>query len=72
MGGCIKYVIVHHANVSIVEDNILWHFSIGIPSNLSIPTEMGYIQPLVENENSAKLQNCVIITYVRYFLAYMT
>ena len=46
--------------------------SIGIPLNLSIPTEMGYIQPLVENENSAKLQSCVILTYVRYFLAYMT
>ena len=33
-----------------------------IPLNLSIPTEMGYIQPLVENKNSAKLQNCVILT----------
>ena len=32
--------------------------------------EMGYIQPLVENENSAKLQNCVILTYVRSFLDY--
>ena len=50
------------------------NISIGIPLNLSIPTEMGYIQPLVENENSAKLQNCVILTYmyVRSFLAYMT
>ena len=46
------------------------NISIGIPLNLSIPTEMGYIQPLVENENSAKLQNCVILTYVRSFLAY--
>ena len=48
------------------------NISIGIPLNLSIPTEMGYIQSLVENENSAKLQNCVILTYVRFFLAYMT
>ena len=32
-----------------------WNISISIPQNLSIPTEMGYIQPLVENENSAKL-----------------
>ena len=31
------------------------NISIGIPLNLSIPTEMGYIQPLVENKNSAKL-----------------
>ena len=38
------------------------NISIGIPLNLSIPTEMGYIEPLVENENSAKLQNCVILT----------
>ena len=48
------------------------NISIGISLNFSIPTEMGYIQPLVENENSAKLQNCVILTYVRSFLAYMT
>ena len=45
---------------------------IGIPLNFSIPTEMGYIQPLVENENSAKLQNCIHLTYVISFLAYMT
>ena len=32
-----------------------WNISIGIPLNLSISTEMGYIQPLVENKNSAKL-----------------
>ena len=24
-GGCGNYIILHHANVSIVEDNILWH-----------------------------------------------
>ena len=48
------------------------NISIGIPLILSIPTEMGYIQLLVENENSAKLRNCVILTYVRSFLAYMT
>ena len=48
---------------------IIRNISIGIPLNLSIPTEMGYIQPLVENENSAKLQNCVILTCVRSFLA---
>ena len=45
------------------------NISIGILFNLSIPTEMGYIQSVVENENSAKLQNCVILTYIRYFLA---
>ena len=34
--------------------------------------EIGYIQPLVENENSEKkMQNCDILTYVRSFLAYM-
>ena len=38
------------------------NISIGIRLNLFISTEMGYIQPLVENENSAKLQNCVILT----------
>ena len=37
------------------------NISIGIPLNLCIPTEMGYIQPLVENENSAKLRNCYSI-----------
>ena len=47
------------------------NISIGIPLNLSILTEMGYIQVLVENENSTKLQNFVILTYVRSFLAYM-
>ena len=31
------------------------NISIGIPLNLSIPTEMGYSQLLVENENSAIL-----------------
>ena len=44
----------------------------GITLNLSIPTEMGYIKPLVENENSAKLKNGVILVHVRSFLAYMT
>ena len=48
------------------------NISIGIQLNLSIPTEMGYMQPFVEKENSAKLQNCAILTYVRSFLAYMT
>ena len=48
------------------------NISIGIPLNFSIPTEMGHIQPLVENENSTKLQNRVILTYVRSFLAYAT
>ena len=48
------------------------NISIGIPLNLSIPTEMGYIQLLVESENSAKLLNCVILTYVRSFIAHMT
>ena len=24
-GGCGNYIILHHANVSIVEDTILWH-----------------------------------------------
>ena len=33
---------------------------------------MGHIQSLVENENSTKLQNRVILTYVRSFLAYVT
>ena len=33
---------------------------------------MGYIQPLVENENSTKLQNCVFLTYIRSSLANMT
>ena len=51
------------------------NISIGILLNLSIPTETRYIQPFVmfvENENSAKLQKYVILTYVRSFLAYMT
>ena len=37
--------------------------------SVSIPTEMGYIQPLVKKKIQ---QNCVILTYVRSFLAYMT
>ena len=48
------------------------NISIGIPLNLSIPTEMGYIQSLVENENTEKLQNRIILIYVRFFLAYLT
>ena len=43
------------------------NISIGIPFNHSVPTEMGYIKPLVENENSSKMQTCVILTYVRSF-----
>ena len=48
------------------------NISIGITLNLSIPTEMGYIKPLVGNENSAKLQNGVILVHVRSLFAYMT
>ena len=58
--------------VSKMWSSIRQNISIGIPLNLSIPTEMGYIQSLVENENSAKLQNCDILFYVTAFLAYMT
>ena len=45
------------------------NISIGIPLSPSIPAEIGYIQPLVENENPAKLKICVILTYVISFLA---
>ena len=32
------------------------NISIGVPLDLSTPTAMGYTEPLVENENSAKQQ----------------
>ena len=65
----IKLRCLHH---KMIISNTRRNIFIGIPLNLSIPTEMGYIQPLVDNKNSAKLQNCVILTYVRFFFAYMT
>ena len=33
-----------------------WNISIVFPLDLSTPTEMGYIEPLVENKNSTKQQ----------------
>ena len=61
--GLMWYMYIMHGCVILLEQNAIEvrrNISIGIPLNLSIPTEMGYIQPLVENEIQ---QKCKIVLF---------
>ena len=74
----VKNLFENNGHIAPGQGQIRRNISIGIPLNLSIPTEMGFTQPLVENENSAKLQNlcqifsCIFDINYKYSRCYST